>query len=769
MKKALLASLLGAALSTSCAQNVNAQATWNSSFEQGWNDWQKPVITSPENAVMGDAVEISKQHVKDGKQSLQLISNNDKTQILVKSQPQPLLENAKFQMVYLWFLYEGGRSRKFGAQVQLYDADHNPIPNTLVANDGSYLPVGEWFPIGLQIKPPENARFYTVEFYWKSGDGKVTFDDITIKPIVAQQAVQTGYALPAVSSPAHDVWVANQIEKIYPDAAVPKTTGSQIEMSAARGESQSIQLVYKPKAAQTTLTAWADDLKETKTGKTLPGKTIDVRYVTNVEVKWGIAQFGRGGPTPDPLLPTGPETVNANAPQSIWLTAEVPRDATPGIYKTQVQIQTSEGQIAVPLQLEVFDFALPETSSLKTMAITQHTNPIARKALRKRLVANRMTSEISWGGGVQNLAISANPDGTVKIDWAAWDAIMEEFFADGMQYFVVPNILFGGIAGFDRADKRWPYITNIPLVYGTLEWDKAVASYCAQMHEHLKQKGWLEYSIWNIWDEPMGLPLRDVVRHIATVVRQSAPEAKIMVTGWPVEKLDENIDIWSPQQGLYDAKLHQISGRESWVYNNGLYLIDLPYGLTNMRNQAWWMWNNNITGKLWWGTAYGWNNDLYGNLLQNSNQNGQGFLFYHGPNKDVNQVVDSMRIAAYRAAVNDYDYFTLVANAQDTAVKRLGNKAAVPSGRETVKTLIAAGEGKNNPNTLQEIRNLTARLITLLRQNPDVVLKLAPDYWQTKELAGQAKPGAMLRLGNQDFSADARGEFKLILNSATYR
>jgi hypothetical protein len=150
-----------------------------------------------------------------------------------------------------------------------------------------------------------------------------------------------------------------------------------------------------------------------------------------------------------------------------------------------------------------------------------------------------------------------------------------------------------------------------------------------------------------------------------------------------------------------------------------------------MRNIGWWSWQNDITGLLWWRVTYGWNKDPYNNLSPYPKSNGNGLMFYPGRDGDKTKVTDSTRIAAYRAAVNDYDYFTLLAQAQDAALKKAGT--AGQSGKELVKTLIAAGLDKNNPELFEQIRLLTAKMIDLLKKNPDLALKLAPDYWEKKE------------------------------------
>ncbi len=746
-------------------QPAQPQPTWNSSFEEGMKDWEAAVIRPRAGQAPGNnQVGIVEGKMRDGNKALQIVADSWSPQISVRSKPQSLLENQPYQQVRGWARFEGAEGRIFGMKIHLLDANQKPIEGAVHSSNGSYIPTGEWFPVTNHFAVPANARYYIAELFWDVGNGKVAFDAISISAIPAPTATRTGYALNGLSNANRTLWVANQLEKIYSDHTAPQATGDRIRLSAAKGESQSVQLVYQPATAQQQLNVIVGELKNQKTGGVLKADTLDVRYVGDVNVKANVHQFGRSGPTPDLLLEEAPATLAAGKPQSIWLTAQVPRTAAAGVYQTQVRLQTAQGEVSVPLQLEVFNFTLPEKPALKTDAHAPNVNPASRDRLRARLLANRVTSEIGYGGGVQSLGVKLNPDHTVTIDFASWDVIMEKYFADGMESFLVPTVLFGDISGIYNKGE-WRYAApseGISYVkYGTPEWEKAVTSFVQQMYTHLEEKGWQKNAIWEIWDEPMGTVMRAQLKHIAALVRQHAPKAKITVTGWPIENGETNIDLWIPQVSLYEPRLREVSDKEFGIYNNGLFIIDLPHGLTNMRNQAWWMWENDVSMLLWWGITYGWQTDVYDNLAPYPGQNGQGFLFYPGQDGDKSKVIDSLRIAAYRAAVNDYDYFTLLALAQDRAAQRQGLIGKVPAGKEMVKTLISVGLGKNNPNLLQQVRDLNARLIGLQQQQPSLVLEPEADYWTNGVLKGRAKPGTKLALNGNTAIVGADGKFSL--------
>jgi len=115
--------------------------------------------------------------------------------------------------------------------------------------------------------------------------------------------------------------------------------------------------------------------------------------------------------------------------------------------------------------------------------------------------------------------------------------------------------------------------------------------------------------------------------------------------------------------------------------------------------------------------------------------------------------------------VNDYDYFTLLAKAQDAAIAKLNLSNKAPSGKQLVKVLLSAGLDTSDPNLLEQIRNFTATLIMFEKHHPKIVLELTPDYWYTKKLQGYTHPGTIVHFGDQQATAGADGKFTVDFSS----
>jgi hypothetical protein len=715
---------------------AHSQENGNFSFENDLQGWSQPRVERPHNPASfkpGDGITLSNEHVRHGNKSLQFTANSFSPRLSITTELQPLPQSNFPVTLRTWYFYEGAWNRKFGGKVRFYNAGREEIPNSLVTGYASPKPNGEWFPLNIQLAGGPAAAFYSLELFWEAGNGKVTFDDIQILTNQRQPLRQTGYSLPSVAGFDGQLWMASSMEKVYPGFEPPATQGQNLALSVARGESRSVQLVYRPRAASQSLSLSMGALQGRGGQGTLPASTVEVRYIDTIELKEGK----NPGLTPDPLLATPTLPLQPNTATAALITVTAPRDAKSGEYTTRLTVKSDEGEYQVPLQVTVFDFTLPEKPTLKTTAASSPIHVPARPELRRQLLANRITAEISYGGGVQSMSeVKVNPDYTVSIDWAAWDAIMEAYFAQGFEYFYVPNMHFGQITGINRGGE---WLGKVK--YGTPEWEKVFDSYVSQMYVHLQEKGWLKYGLWRIWDEPMGTEVRAITDDIVTRTRKLAPEAKIHITGWPIESTKSDVSIWCPQMTLFSPELRKISNSDFWIYNNGLYIMDSPYNLIQFRDFGWYMWANNVKGHLWWSTTYGWNSALYTDPTPYGNQNGQGFLFYPGKDGNKDVVNPSLRLTAYRDSVNDYDYFTLLAAAQDTAVQKASLSGKAPTGRELVQELMAEGLGKFDPSQIEKGRLLAAGLIVFLKNNPSVALKLEPDFWQTKTITmfGEAK------------------------------
>ncbi len=181
------------------------------------------------------------------------------------------------------------------------------------------------------------------------------------------------------------VWVARSLQRIGPDDAPGST--QQAQLSAARGESESFQIVVRApgSAGLSNVNVTVSDLAGPG-GAVIPKRNLSLFREHYVYV--GISSPNWGGSNrplakgwyPDGLIPfTDPQTgnplsgaqltavpfsLNASKNQPIWVDVLVPRDATPGAYSGTFSVTSNQGNVSGQISLTVWNFTLPMKPAL---------------------------------------------------------------------------------------------------------------------------------------------------------------------------------------------------------------------------------------------------------------------------------------------------------------------------------------------------------------------------------------------------------------------
>ena len=163
------------------------------------------------------------------------------------------------------------------------------------------------------------------------------------------EAIPMTYRLTQSSSP-YSFWTTPPSEKVFKDAPLPTTTGSEVTVYAAKNEFEPFQVVVKP-AISGNVTVSIGDFA--------PGVSVELFQVQYVNVDTPTDYLGRSGPNPDPLWPlenhaTVPLTAGENT--AFWFSVFVARTVPSGDYTTQVTLAGT----AIPVRLHVFNFTLPD-------------------------------------------------------------------------------------------------------------------------------------------------------------------------------------------------------------------------------------------------------------------------------------------------------------------------------------------------------------------------------------------------------------------------
>lgn len=132
-------------------------------------------------------------------------------------------------------------------------------------------------------------------------------------------------------------------------------------------------------------------------------------------------------------IPSHPFQVNARQNQPIYIDVFVPEDAPAGIYESRYTIESSEGLVSGTLSLEVWDFTLAKTPSLKSsFLIWDEKTPQMRDLLLEHKLMPRSTPPLEqaprlasnglnsvdlrfWSGTGQSQCTMPNPPSVAEI------------------------------------------------------------------------------------------------------------------------------------------------------------------------------------------------------------------------------------------------------------------------------------------------------------------------------------------------------------------
>ncbi len=278
----------------------------------------------------------------------------------------------------------------------------------------------------------------------------------------------------------------------------------------------------------------------------------------------------------------------------------------------------------------------------------------------------------------------------VKLDFTAWDKAMEQAI-DG-HHFSSFRLSIPGMGGGTFHSRRDPEL----LGFGedTPHYKAMFRSYCAQMQEHLRQKGWLDEAFVYWFDEPDPKDYPFVSNGFAKL-KAAAPEISRMLTEQVEPGLIGGPNIWCPVSNQYQheaAEERRQYGEKFWWYvctgpKAPYCTLFIDHPGTELRVWLWQTWQRKINGILVWETNYWTSGAAYPDRAHPQNPyedpmgwqsgystpdgqkrawgNGDGRFVYPpveaadgNPGRPILEgPVDSIRWEMLRDGIEDYEYF----------------------------------------------------------------------------------------------------------------
>ena len=462
--------------------------------------------------------------------------------------------------------------------------------------------------------------------------------------------------------------LTHSILKLRKDALFPEPISDQFEISLARNEYESFQLAILPFGKDIDrLTLTVSDLVS-KNGSILPKSNIEVSIVDYNKIDWQAEYVTKyKGWYPDPLIPfkSGIKISGEDICRPIWITVYAPPGTKPGDYTCTISIGAAGMKNVYALvKCRVWDFDLPVVSHLKTHSWDELSYLSDFYNLKEyplewyqRFCALLLKNRFNPGSaGVDYVSMVPNSSG--EYDFSKTDKILSFCIERGLTRFSIMQMK-KGIDTPEEAERAY----------------KFAAAYT----RFLKQKGWLDKALVELWDEPTDLEW-PYIKERAEKLKKIAPGLRLQLfaEGGPYDFWDKNtdkyglnklVDIWAPVN-IVESPETQANGGEIWTYFCTLaresapnFFIDCP--AIYQRSVAWYCWMYGVDGFEHWSSNYFWRNVLKGkpmgqkwpNIPWDSRTyyyyNGEGQLIYPGPD---GMPYSSIRLENFRDGMEDYEY-----------------------------------------------------------------------------------------------------------------
>jgi hypothetical protein len=379
------------------------------------------------------------------------------------------------------------------------------------------------------------------------------------------------------------------------------------------------------------------------------------------------ARAGRGG---------FPISIAPNMNQAIWIEVYVDRTRQPGRYKGVIQIAADQRTLSLPVELEVFDFTLPDENSMHAMLY--YSSDQAELYQGRNLdpafhrLAHRNRVEL----------VDAYDERTLPAVWGRFSG--EDFTAAhgyegpgaGVGNVIAPRTFYGPGREFEARASAWARSD----------------AWMTFVHDRLPHAITFLY----MPDEPRQSEYPHI-RTLADNIHSNPGPGRALptfVTSEYVAALDGAIDIWcsGPKGFKIDrAAAERAKGHQFWVYNGGrpeggAITIDAP--ATDARATIWAAFKHDVGVYFFWHSVH-WrhnsqkqgdrNQNVWANPITFDNRgqpnkpiddqgyiNGDGVLIYPGeeklhPEEDrgVPGPIATIQLANFRRGLQDHQYLTI--------------------------------------------------------------------------------------------------------------
>jgi MYXO-CTERM domain-containing protein len=492
--------------------------------------------------------------------------------------------------------------------------------------------------------------------------------------------------LAAGSASAAQVWVAPAAEKVRPSTQPPAGAAAVAKIAAAKNEFEAFHVVVTGSAAGVSMSL--DALADGK-GHSISGRDLVLYREALLDVPQQTGGDGAAGMWPDALVPdvdpiagekrnAFPFDVPANESRAVMVDVHAPQGTAAGKYTGTLHVTGGVTQ-DVPVELTVWDFEVPSTSTLRTAFGMAWNGPCmghgdggcsggdADMALRARYVQAALDNHVS----IHTPYFTSTVDANGNANWGSFDQYAGPFL-DG------------------TADTR---LHGAKLTAVSVNGSIAAPA-VKGWSQHFKDKGWTSTTLFAyVCDEPpLTCQWSDIPGRIAGV-RAGDPSMPTLVTTttWEAQAHGVGgIDLFVPVINYVEGKAGSNEAgnqRAKFSANTWWYQSCMSFGCSAVgggrdstgetgwptyavdsdgtRNRAmeWMSFSYDMTGELYYEMTMSYfSGDPWTNQTAFGGT-GDGTLFYPGTTARIGGKteipVESLRLKGIRDGMEDYELLAL--------------------------------------------------------------------------------------------------------------
>ena len=589
------------------------------------------------------------------------------------------------------------------------------------------------------------------------------------------------------------VWAVDPHEKVFRDAD-PVIEPRPLALRSARNEYEPAQIVVRGDVPIDDLRVEISPLVHAHGKATLKGDCLGWNFVGYIPIKKNTAGSDRlqirAAPCeiPDPLLETRSMKLAANTTQPVWITVRVPAEAAPGSYRGEVAVVAGDRRVALPIELTVDPFVLPDerhlvvTNWFSATRIAKYHKvepwseafwPVLERYARNMAAHRHNVAYTPW----TLVEVTRTTEGKLRFDYDRFDRYVELFeaagAADRIELRHLGHFGPGGWSGNQIVFRKLSVTDAATGQRVDLDFDEGLALLLADLERHLSERGWLEKSMIHVADEPSINNIRSW-RAVSAKVHKAAPGIRRMDA---IETIDFSgeLEVWVPKLSHFDRWREAYEARrnegEFWFYicchptGNVYPNRFLDYPASCVRVLHWVNFSADLAGYLHWGLE-AWRGDPFGPPGDRLPP-GDTHVIYPGSEGPL----DSIRWEIQRESLEDFEYLHLLTEKTAAMKRELGTAADWLDPARRAKGLCrrvvpSIADTERDAAKIMAARAAIADEIIALDTRPLLLVQTEPSAGSTLvegpinvEIRGVTEPGAKLTINGGRVEVAADGTF----------